>query len=255
MQEQSKIENEYRQAVDLYPQNQHFHARWIGYLIMEGRTNEAKSAFAHAIETFHDVIESKSKYVFLSIHFWVAALLIRRAQLDFARQVLDRVPADVRRENRGFIALDEKLAAMEEARRGRGVFPLFVPASQHWRKSPHLDFPPQVEGRGLLTWNPARVEAVSEHGIALIVGKPPERGSQPTYGMVTLPIARFDAATLDERAKEMRQGRFLELAFYGSEGILKIRTHPQSEWEDPDLPINAHATGEFDRQNQKENQK
>ncbi len=234
--DQPTIEGEYQRAIGLYSRHPWWHSRWINYLITVGRTTDARTAFAQAAEALQEAMESHPEYVYRSLHSWVAALLLHRAQLDFARQVLDRVPVEVRRDHRGFVALEEKLAAMEEARRGRGVFPLSVPASQHWRKSPHLDFPPQVGGKDLRTWHPARVEAVSQQGITLIVGKPPEGGSPPTYGMVNLPIERFNAATLDERAADLRPGRFLELAFYGDEGVLRIRTHPQSAWEDPDLP-------------------
>ena len=234
--DQPTIESEYQLAIDLNPRHPWWHSRWINYLITVGKTAEARSAFAMATEALQDAIESHPEYVYRSLHSWVAALLLHRGQIDFARQVLDHVPADVRREHRGFVALAEKLAAMEEARRGRGVFPLSIPSSQHWRKSPHLDFPPQVEGKDQRTWYPARVEAVSEQGVTLIVGKPSDGGSPPTYGRISLPSMRFDAATLDERATDLRPGRFLELAFYGDEGALKIRSHRQEAWEDPDLP-------------------
>lgn len=234
--DQPTIEDEYQRAIALNQRHPGWHSRWINYLITVGRTTDARTAFAQATEALQEAMESHPEYVYRSLHSWVAALLLHRAQLEFARQILDRVPVDVRREHRGFVALGETLAAMEEARRGRGVFPLSVPASQHWRKLPHLDFPPQVGGKDLRTWHPARVEAVSQQGIRLIVGKPPEGGSPPIYGMVTLPVDRFNAATLDERAADLRPGRFLELAFYGDEGVLRVRTHPQSAWEDPDLP-------------------
>jgi len=221
--DQPTIEVEYQRAIDLNPRHPWWHSRWINYLITVGKTTDARIAFANATEALQEAMESHPEYVYRSLHSWVAALLLHRGQLDFARQVLDRVPQDVRGEHRGFVALGEKLAAMEEARRGRGVFPLSVPASQHWRKSPHLDFPPQVEGKDLRAWYPARVEAVSGQGITLIVGKPSENGSPPTYGRINLSNERFDAATLDERTADLRPKQFLELAFYGDEGVLKIR--------------------------------
>ena len=139
--------------------------------------------------------------------------------------MLDRVPVDVQR-TWGFVALGEKLAALEEARRGRGVFPLSVPASQHWRKSPHLDFPPQVEGKELRTWYPARVEAVSEQGITLIVGKPAEGGAPPTYGRINLSSERFDAATLDERQRILARGGSSNSPSTVTRAF-KIRSHPR----------------------------
>ncbi len=171
--DQPTIEVEYQRAIDLNPRHPWWHSRWINYLITVGKTTDARIAFANATEALQEAMESHPEYVYRSLHSWVAALLLHRGQLDFARQVLDRVPQDVRGEHRGFVALGEKLAAMEEARRGRGVFPLSVPASQHWR--------------------------------------------------INLSNERFDAATLDERTADLRPKQFLELAFYGDEGVLKIR--------------------------------
>jgi tetratricopeptide (TPR) repeat protein len=234
--DQATIEGEYQQAIDLNPRHPWWHSRWINYLITVGKSKDARSAFAKATEDLQEATESNPEYVYRSLHSWVAALLLHREQLDFARQVLDHVPVDVRREHQGFVALGEKLAAMEEARRGRGVFPLSVPASHHWRKSPHLDFPPHVEGKELRSWYPARVEAVSPQSVMLIVGKRSEGVLPPTYGRISLSCDRFNAATLDECATDLRPGRFLELAFFGDEGVLKVRSHPEEAWEDPDLP-------------------
>jgi tetratricopeptide (TPR) repeat protein len=234
--DQPTIERGYQKALELNPCHPWWHSRWINYLITVGKTTAARAAFANATDHLQEALEFDRDYVYRSLHSWVAALLLHRGQLEFARQVLERVPVKVRRDHRGFCALEEKLAALEEARRGRGVFPLSVPASQHWRKSPHLDFPPHVEGKQLLAWHPARVEDVSEQGVTLIVGKPSGGGSPPTYGRINLSPEQFDTATLDERTADLRPGRFLELAFYGDEGILKIRSHPQEAWEDPDLP-------------------
>lgn len=235
--DQRTIEDEYQKALDLNPRHPWWHSRWINYLITVGKTTEARAAFENASEDLQELTESRPEYVYRSLHLWVAALLLHRAQLGFARQVLDCVPREVRREHRGFVALEEQLTALEEARRGRGVFPLSVPASQHWRALPHLNFPPQAEGKELRTWYPARVEAVTEREIALVVGKPPENDTPPTYGKIDLSIERFDAASLDERARDLAPGRFLEIAFYGDEGIMKIRIHPKTAWDDPDLPF------------------
>ena len=237
--DQETIEDEYQKAIDLNSHHPWWHSRWINYLITVGKTTVARAAFEDASEALQEVTESHPEYVYRSLHLWVGALLLHRAQLDFARQILDCVPPAVRREHRGFVALEEQLTALEEARRGRGVFPLSVPASQHWRTSPHLDFPPQVEGKDLRSWYPARVEVVKEREIVLVVGKPPESNTPPNYGMIDLSIERFDDATLDAPARDLVPGRFVELAFYGDEGIMRTRVHPKVAWEDPDLPFLA----------------
>lgn len=229
------VEAEYQRAIGLNPRHPWWHSRWINYLVTVGRTADAHAAFGDATDALRDATAARPDRVYESLHCWVAALLLDRGQLDFARRVLDRVPAAVRQAHPGFAALDEKWAALAEARRGWGVFPLSVPASRHWQPSPHLDFPPQVDGQPLRSWNPARVEAVSADGVTLIVGRPPAGDTPPAYGRVHLPAERV-AAAADEPLAALRPGRFVELGFYGDAGVLRIRAHPDAAWEDPALP-------------------
>jgi tetratricopeptide (TPR) repeat protein len=231
------IEREYTRAVELNPTHAWWWSRWINFLITTGRMLDARREWSKASDELRNSDGWERGSVFRELHLWVARLLLHRGQLDFAARVIEDVPPTVRKEHVGFRALERWLIAMQEARRARGVFPLQIPPGDWWRLSPHLDFPPQVAGKALLQWNPARVEAIQDGVVTLVVGqKPAEEAALPTYGWIELPFDRFDAASLDERAEALRSGRFVELAFYGEEGILRIRVHPDRPWVDPDLP-------------------
>jgi len=230
------VERHYRRAIGLNPEHSWWWSRWICFLITIGRGYQAKQAWNDATDALSVDALPDDTGVFEALHLWVARLLLHRGQLDFAERVLNSTPTGVRREHVGFRALDRLLTALREAERGRGVFPLFIPPTEWWRRIPHLDFPPQVDGQPLIQWNPARIDHISGETIHLIVGKSPNGSISATYGAIAIDSQRFNAASLDDRAEDLAPGRFLELAFYGQQGLLRIRCHPVVSWRDPDLP-------------------
>ena len=126
---------------------------------------------------------------------------------------------------------------------GRGVFPWSVPPERWWHPYPNLHFPFEINGERLTQWNPARVEAVDDDSVWLIVGM--KRADElPTYGHLAVPRFRFDEASPDVKSSELMANRFLELAFYGSQGTLQVRCHPADIALDRDLPgFDPHGSG------------
>ncbi len=231
-----RVDWHYRQAIELNREHPWWWSRWICFLVTIGRGRHAQVAWRDAIDALSVESLPDDSRVFEALHLWVARLLLHRAQLDFSEQVLNLTPSAVRKKHPGFRALDRLLTALREAERGRGVFPLSVPPREWWRQMPHLDFPPQIDGHPLIQWNPARVEQINGDSIRLVVGKKPIDSAPPTYGTITVDLQRFNTATLDARVEDLAEGRFLELAFYGNQGMLRIRCHPDTAWRDLDLP-------------------
>ncbi len=225
-------EAEYRRALEVNPEHPWWWSRWINFLITLGRAREAREQWARAVDAMHLVAGEGPETVYQSLHLSVARLLIHRAQLDFADAVLHETPVLLRRNDRRFGALENLLAALREAERARSVFPLTVPFDKWWSDKPHLYFPRK---QNIVKWFPAQVDAVSAEAIRLVMGKRAD-GQRVEYAHVELPRSRFDAASLDEPSGELEPGRFLELAFYGVEETLSIRSHPDLPWQSPDLP-------------------
>ncbi len=226
-------ESEYRRAIQLNPEHPWWWSRWINFLITLGRAREAREEWARAVEALQLVAGEGPETVYQSLHLSVARLLIHRAQLDFADAVLHETPVLLRRNDRRFGALENLLAALREAERARSLFPLKVTFNERWTDKPHLDFPRKQD---IVKWFPAQVDAVSGETIRLVMGKLADDGQRVEYAHVELPRSRFDAASLDEPSGELEPGRFLELAFYGVEETLSIRSHPDLPWQSPDLP-------------------
>jgi tetratricopeptide (TPR) repeat protein len=226
-------EAEYRRALEVNPEHPWWWSRWINFLITLGRAREARVEWARAVDALNLTGGEGPETVYQSLHLSVARLLIHRAQLDFADTVLNETPASLRKNDLRFGALENLLAALREAERARSVFPLTVPFNEWWTDKPHLDF---SQKQSIVKWFPAQVDAVDGDTIRLVMGKRAADGQRAEYAHVDLPRSKFDAASLDEPSGELEPGRFLELAFYGAEETLKIRSHPDLPWQSPDLP-------------------
>ncbi len=235
--DRKRIRKEYLRAIELNAKHPWWWSRWVNFLITTGRLPEAKREWSRAMDALGSGGGRTADFVYEALHLWVARLLLHRAQLDFAEEVIEDVPNDLREKHTGFRALDRLLKAMGIAARGRGVFPVHIDPKDYWSSHPHLEFPEDYEGLSMHSWNPARVEDVDDQSVRLIVGKHDSYSDTTTYGRIELPVDRFDEASKDEKADQLVSGRLLELAFYGQEGVLLIRVHPDTTYTDPDLPI------------------
>jgi len=228
-------EREYRRAIELNPQHPWWWSRWINFLITVGRSREAREQWRRAVDALDLATGEAPDTVYQSLHLYVARLLVHRAQLDFADTVLSETPALLRATDIRFQALSNLLTAMREAERTRAVFPLSVPAKDWW-KGPHLEFDSAIADGPLVKWFPAQVDDVDDQTVYLIMAKRGPADGKVEYGHVAIPRERFDDASLDEPSGQLREGWFLELAFYGAQETMKIRVHPDTPWQPSGLP-------------------
>lgn len=229
------VEHEYLRAIELNPTHPWRWSRSINFLITVGRLAEAREQWQRALTMLPFRGSNDVQWICEGLHLVVARLLLHRAQLEFASKVLAGVPDVVRKEDKKFRALERLLKALTIARDERGVFPAEIDPDQYWTRS-HLDFPVTHEGLPLIQWNPARIDSVNEQTVCLIVAKHDDVTKSTTYGRVELSLERFQAASPGQATSELSAGRLLELAFYGEEGLLQIRMHPDIPYSDPDLP-------------------
>ena len=233
--DEDRADREYKRAVELNSEHPWWWSRRINFLITTGRLNEARREWRDATTSLRPLVAQDSEHLFRALHLWVARLLLHRGQLDFADQVLASVPESIRRRDTQFQAMGRLSETLREAERGRGVFPWSIPPERWWHPFPNLNFPSELNGEPLTQWNPARVESVDQESVWLIVGTRAD-GEPPTYGHVAIPRASFDEASLDVKSGEIQPDRFLELAFYGPRGKLRIRSYPADVAMDDQLP-------------------
>jgi len=67
-------------------------SRWITFLITRGRAAEARAAWGRAVEVLKLTSVRSSSWIYQDLHKWVIRLLLHRALLDFAEDVLRNVP-------------------------------------------------------------------------------------------------------------------------------------------------------------------
>ena len=119
--------------------------------------------------------------VYHHLHAWVARLLLHRAQLHFAKDVLDNIPESAYEEDASGDRLLGKLrihlTSLFEARRHRAILPVFISHEQWWITPPEGRIcEASLGGKPIKHWYPGRIEYVANGDISISLGVPPEEG-------------------------------------------------------------------------------
>ncbi len=91
-----EVERHYREAIKL--QRGHpwwWWSRWFAYLATRGRFRDARQAWRDALDEFSLGGDESSRWLYLSLHRWVARWLLHWSELDFAENVLNAIPAEI----------------------------------------------------------------------------------------------------------------------------------------------------------------
>lgn len=230
-----EVEKHYQCAIELRADHPWWHSRWVSYLITRGRMPAARRAWSYALDALGLPEPDAEQSVYQDLHLWVARLLVHRGQLDFADEVLKSIPGEALRTHPGLSAVYRRLKALAEARHARAVFPLWIPHEKWW-SGPHLCSRRREDG-ALCRWMPGRIDAIEDGEVTLQVARPPDEAEAlPHYGSISLSADDFDRLSRDERVADLGAGRFVELAWYGTDDEPIIRVHRSKGWEDRDLP-------------------
>ena len=237
--ETEDLEFHYREAIRLQPTHPWYWSRWISYLATRGRYRQAKITWREALDELSISEDGSPDWIFLSLHQWVARWLLHWAQLDFAENVLLAIPRDLTEKELGIKALWSLLKALRTAERGDSVFPLSVPPSEWRSPTPHTDLPRWFHDAQLHVWVPARVEAIDqEDGVAFLLAAklPATQKDVFSYFEIDLRLEQIEAAACNFTWDDLREGSFVELAYYGEDKEPKrIAMHRETAWHDPNL--------------------
>lgn len=230
------VEEHYRNALELEDEHAWWWSRWICFLITRGRFEEAEEAWDFAQDALGLPDPDASLAVYTNLHKWVARHALHSLEFDLAESVLRSVPPDVRRNIRGFEALDRLLKRLRDADRREVYFPAHIGPDERWDQ-PHLVSRRHLDGgAGLETWFAGRVEAVDEEHVYLQLAERPDGEEEPAPKEMDVPVEKFDEWTLDERAGELSEGRFVEMGLYDELQKPVVRVHPKKRWESEGLP-------------------
>lgn len=243
-----KVEQHYRKALALNPDQDWWHSRLISFLVTRGRIDDAREAWNDALDTLAGG-ESVPSELYEELHLWVARLLLHRGELDFAGEVLKDIPGGVRERVPEIHALIRRLRALTQSAEYGSVVPGYL-ADRQWWKEPRLLPTTVFDGKRLMRWLAGRVESVARHQI-VIVAVEVDAGAKLPGEVVRTSVSfdEFDRWSGDEiEASMVRPGTFLELGLYSGGGnkteMLK-RLHPRDEWQDPELPWLEHDPARY----------
>lgn len=223
------VESHYQRAIELDPGNAWWHGRLVNFYVTRGRIHDARAQYSAALDQLVPIDDEVDPWLYQHFHRWIARLLLHRARLDFAREVLDAIPRSIRKDIPWVPELFRRLVALEEVERHGAVFPAHIEAEQWW-KGPHLFRRFEPRKGDLEGWCAGRVAEVDREAkiVRVRVGMPPEEGHQePRYGSLEMTFADFDRASEHETSKTIEPDRFIEMAWFrGAEPRLNaIRVH------------------------------
>jgi hypothetical protein len=182
-----------------------------------GREQDARNAWNGALEK----LESDGPLlIYEEVHKHVARLLLARAELEFARDVLDDVPTQYR-EQPWWRALDRLHLALEEDRDDRLVFPANVARDERW-KGPHLLT--STDTTHIAQWTPGRVVDLDMENVYLRIATLDRAGGPDVIAYRSIPHRKLEQ-TWNTTAKDLSRGAFVELLKY-KDGKKKIALWP-----------------------------
>lgn len=231
--DENASETHYCKAIELNARHPWYWSRWINFLITTGRMKEARQEWTFAGNALSSP-DNCDDETFSNLHFWIAQLLVHRAQLDFASQIMDEVPDHVRKAEAQFVELDQLLESLKIARDERAVFPAYIDPQDYWSEYPHLRQPIQWQGKSLTEFFSARVEKWKDDTVDLVVGK--RENEEVRYGAFTFTHEEFRQALEDAVWQRRNEIQFVELCFYGEKHKMRIDVYPSERPNESAMP-------------------
>jgi hypothetical protein len=224
-------EGYYRLATLVEPKNPEYMAYLVCFLITLGRIKEAKLEWEKYMS-----LSDKKRSVFMILHTKVMTLLLHRAQLDWAREIFETVPEEIKKE-KTFLSLKNMLYALLAAQREMCVFPINIHCDDWW-KGPHLA-PKMKYDREYYSWYAGQICRIEGNTAYLIAGTNGDLLDFMKFEVCSYQIARpyFNDHAVDFKFEDLIEGMFMEIVFYGTnESLCSIHVHSDVPFVDPDLP-------------------
>jgi len=235
--DEARADEHYRRAIEIDSQRPWWHSRYVSFLITTGRAQDARQAWAAALDDLLSVKQTDENRVYEDFHRWVLRLLLHRSQLDFASEVLQDIPESHREGIRGIRLMEGMLASMADAAEGRDVYPMDVPLRERWT-APRLLVPPETD-RPRTRWFVGKIEYKTDQAVGLLLAEKPADTDEPSYFRSELTLARFDDLS-ETKVSAVREGDYFEFYTFAptdeageEEGLIRFaRQDPRSAWTD-----------------------
>ena len=216
------VERHYERAVRINPDNSWWHARFIAFLVYRGRMADARSRWDEAQIALGVAERSADRFLLEALHLWVAEALLDRAELGFAREVLDEVPDWARSSDvlAAYPMLRRRLEALTQAAGAGALVPAHRLRSRWWEEGPELlqDRIGEDSDYYRVEWLAARIEAVDQEGVHLRAAQIERTQPEvPTIGRLVVDSDTFLRLCRDDvRVEELEPGDHAEIGVYAS---------------------------------------
>lgn len=237
--EPERVEREYVLARDIHPEHPWYHGRYICFLITTAWMAEARAAWNRALDDLAGAAGSPQQVLCERLHAQIAVHLLARGELDFAADVLEDVPHDLR-DLPWWRALEHLRACLEEDRDEELVFPPALAMEERWL-GPHLLADQDLAH--VREWHPGRVIGRDARGVVLRVARRrPDLSAGTPASRADLWTATLDVSELRETwnapIQSLAAGTFVELIEYeGGTKVLKTWDRRSSDFDAvPGLP-------------------
>jgi tetratricopeptide (TPR) repeat protein len=238
--EPDAVEAGYRAALRRDPGRVWWHSRWIRFLVSRERIAQAHEAWHDArSELLPPDAGQGSAQLYQELHRDVARWLLYAVELDFAREVLDDVPASVVGRYPDFIALRERVEQLDAIDPEADYVPLWHAATDWAQRGPFL-LRRELGALGVLeTWWAGKIDLVEDDlallSVAAVDATNPARNPEPREARV--PVAQLEADSGQIGAA--LPGRFVEIGFYrvrDGDQLILASIHPERDPSERLLP-------------------
>ena len=239
--EPGKVEEHYQEALNRNDEHSWWWARYINFLIVRGRTDDARREWDNALDAL--LPAEGDEYLYNHLHMWILPTLLHRGQVDFANAVLADIPHSVREGDIALGATARRLRALIDARDNGALVPIDRLGHKWWLGKPEL-LPEVLEpGTQRQKWLAGRIDAIQDDVLYLWVGEvSPGQSSRPRGARTKMSFDEFNQMSPNREASELSPGMFVEIGLYTKPGRRKPKTttlarvHEKELWEDDGLP-------------------
>lgn len=218
----AEVERHYERALEINPDNSWWHARYIAFLAHRGRIADARQRWEEAQLALGIAERHSDRFLFETLHLWVIEALLDRAELSFAREVLDEIPEWARRPDilPAYPRLRRRHTALSQAAGIGALVPAHRLTSRWWEEGPELlqDRLGEDSDSHRVQWLAARVDAVDQEGVHLRAAQIDRKQTgPPSVGRIVVEPETFRRLCRDEeRARELEPGSHAEIGVYAS---------------------------------------
>ena len=227
-----EAERHYREAIRLDPANARWHSMLVQFLIDRSRFDDARAAWARAIDSLSTQLGDPA--IYFELHLYAARAWMHRSQLSDARKALDAIPKSIDRTE--LRAVRARLEGLEEAEGGRAYVPLRF-LRKGWAANGPFLLSRGASNKPLVRWLAARVEAADKETVSLRVASL-EAGSKKVAKTMSLVLEERELRRVckDDSPSRFRRGQFLELGYYGTDKQPTVGRFHRDDAEEDVLP-------------------